>query len=147
MEWGPSWRLPTMSLISFLILLVCIYFLYLLAIEDKGSSILLIFSKSQIFVSWFFLFCLFSSFHCIEFSPEFDYFLSPSLLCVISSFCYKASRCAEKKPAWNLFIFYIYTYHYLIWWVCFQSWALRSTFRYNITIHLFTCFSIYEMFL
>ena len=65
------------SLFSFLILLISIVSLCPLVSVAKGLSVLLIFSKNQLLV--LLLKCSFCV-YLVDFSPEFDYLLSSTLL-------------------------------------------------------------------
>ena len=99
--------------ISFPILLNWILSLYHLVSLAKGLSILLILSKNQVLVLWFFV--VFSFFSNLLISAL-NLIISCCLLClsVLASFCSRDFTCDVKLLLWDLFIFFLWRHLVLV---------------------------------
>jgi hypothetical protein len=97
-----SMMFVVISPFAFLILLIWVFSLLSLVRFFRGLSILLIFSKNQLFVSLFFVF--FFGFYFIDFSFYFLLFLSFYLFWDFSCFS-RSLRCCIRSLIWDLLVF------------------------------------------
>ena len=86
----------SLSFLIFLVISLCV-----LVSLDKSLSILLIFSKNQLFVSLIFLYCSLC-FCFIDCNPEFDYFLTSTHPTLAFSFSFRAYRCVVNLILWEI---------------------------------------------